>query len=356
MTERKNKRTFFFGSNFHEIRNISTFNGQLDTIDLLEKPDTVTLGFRGVFNKVFAAAYRVHCDVLEIEFLGIVWAVKSTYIFRVNRTHFPTQGERQTKYLCLFELETDALEEDQSPNDRATELGINEQTFIAELFSDLSKHEAYSWLKNLHHDRGWFARLSAEEFIGSRNNEFDPIALTAFYYLGLLLIWQVQRELANIDITFGGKKYPSIIKSTLEIRKKLLNIERWILTKNVTNNSSLKQYCSLVKSRLGLEEKYEKLLPLNESIEKITISAATANQERHAKKLTVSASVLAILGIPIAFLTLLLTFSPSNTILRDGPALLIKDPVASFFIIYGLPVVIITILIAIIVWLLMDRE
>lgn len=350
------KRTFFIGSNFHELRNLEALNTQLNQIDLLKNPAYVTLGFRGVFNKVFSAAFKIECEQKEIQFLEISWTINSVYLFRVHRGHFPIQEGRQTKYLCLFELETDGLNHDESPNDRATKLGINEQGFISELFSELTNYDTYDWLKSLRHDRGWFARLSAEEFEEPRENEFDPIALTAFYYFGLLLIWQVQRELANIDITFGGKKYPSIIKSTLEIRKKILNIERWILTQNITNNAALKKYCVSIKTRLGLARKYENLLPLNESIEKITTSAANANQERHAKKLTVSASVLAILGIPIAFLTLLLTFSPSNTILKDGPALLIKGPVASFFVLYGVPVIVITALIAVIVWLVMDRE
>ena len=356
MATNAKKRTFFVGSNFHELKKLQAQNAYLERIELSEKPVNVTLGFRGVFNKVFSAAYRVKCHQEEISFLGLSWNVKSAYLFRVHRSHFPIQEGRQTKYLCIFEIETAELDEGESPNKRATKLGLNEQGFISALFKELKNHDTHDWVKDLHHDRGWFSRFSAEEFTGDRKDEFDPIALTAFYFFGLLLIWQVQRELANIDITFGGKKYPAIIKSTLEIRKTILNIERWILTQNISNNAPLKQYCSSIKNRLGLEQKYERLLPLNESIEKITTSAANANQERHAKKLTVSASVLAILGIPIAFLTLLLTFSPSNTILKDGPALLVKDPVASFFVIYGLPVIVITALIAIIVWLLMDRE
>jgi hypothetical protein len=344
------------GSNFHEIQNFRTVSQLFDPVDLMNYPERVTLGFRGVFNKVFSNAYRVGCDSQDIDFLSIVWTVKSAYIFVVDQGAFPIQDGRQTKYLCVFELETDGLPEDESPNDRASQFGLNEQQFIAELFSNMARHTAFDWVTNLKHDRNWFARFAAQEFTAEEDSGFDPIALTAFYCFGLLLTWQVQRELANIDISFGGKKYAAIIKSTLEIRKTILNVERWILTRNVSNDRDIRQYCGSLKSSLGLEEKYARLLPLNESIERITTSAANANQERHAKKLTVSASVLAILGIPIAFLTLLLTFSPSSTILEDGPALLVQDPVASFFVIYGIPVIIITALIAIIIWLLMDRQ
>ena len=347
-------RVFYLASNFHEFdppKHAKVITAESSDYSF---PENVTLGLRGTFWNVFEAVISPEVTPFEIELLGYKWTVDNLIVLDVREDRFPLVDGKQTRYVCLFEVHSD-LPESKTIDTLSVEQKLSEQQFVKQLFTAIRSVDGYEWLSSLKHERGLPARFQ-EEFKGNIDLAETAAALAGFFFLGNLLLWQSQREHSNLDLSEAGRSYRRNVSKLLETRRKLINIERWILTKNISNDPQIKQFAREIKGSLGLVRKYDGLLPLNESIEGHYVSASTLRQERYTKRISTLATVFALIGIPISFLSMLLALSTTSPVVENGPSLFANIGVLRFLLIFGVPSLIVTFFIGVVVAIITHRR
>ncbi|MCC5997088.1 MAG: hypothetical protein JJU18_12055 [Oceanicaulis sp.] len=317
-------------------------------------PETSTLGFKGIFWTVFEQIHEMPNVAIALNVRGISSNLTKLQIFSVNQSHFPSIDEDQTKYIMLFEMTTDEGNASSVINNDSFSSGDSEQKFIKELLESLSQIESLSWLKTFKHNRNFPAR-----FLYSHDDDDipkDASAYVSFYFLGNLLLWQVERELSSLDLKPKRGSIKSATKKMLKIEQKISNINRWILTFNVSNDQSVKAFTSSIKQKLGLKNKFDRLPLLSDFINKYLGKATSIRRDKLTQRLTTTASVIALLGVPLGFVGMLLQISPTSQLISDGPASLLDRSIIMSLGQLGLLALFISMLLAIIISILVDRD
>jgi hypothetical protein len=350
------QRVFYIASNFHDAEVPDSIDELNPQVTGMRFPDKVTLGFRGLFWRAFDRLYRQPImSRPEIEFLGLKWRISSVYLLEVAAHRFPVLNDRQTRFILLVAAQPDTEITSEQLVDHAFASGFDEQAFSRGFLDALAKVTEMNWISTLSHDRQFPGR-NQFTFDGRVERPDTASALTGFYFLAQLLIWQSQREIAQLDISLGSAQKRKSIRNALSTRQKVIEIERLFLTKNITNDTSLKAFALRIRKHLRLRTSFDGLLPLNEAIERFHLSASALRQERQAHRLTLIATALAVVGIPISFVSMMMAVSDKSFVVEQGFAAIPDHQVGHTLAVLVGGAGLATLGIALVVWLLTGRR
>ncbi|MFY0638921.1 hypothetical protein [Maricaulis maris] len=350
------ERVFYVATNFHSGRIPEHLDELTPAFTNMTFPGNVTLGFRGLFWTAFTRLFRqTFLARPEVEFAGLNWRISSVCLFEVYSERFPVLEDRQTRYILLVAAKPDRDISVKELNAHTFAQGMNEQAFIKGFFQNLATCPSLDWLDTFKHDRDFPARIQFT-FRGRLELQDTGSALAGFYFLAQLLIWQAQREIAQIDVSLVRSSAQPSIRNALSARQKLIEIERLFLTKNISNDSSLKAFASNARKRLRLRMSFDGLMQLNEAIERFHLSASALRQERQTRRLTLIATAVAILGIPISFVSMMMAISDTNFVVRHGILALSEPSLGQTLALLSGGAVLATLVIALFVWIFTARR
>jgi hypothetical protein len=322
--------TTFVGANFHHCEPLAAPRRCASRHDYrllvdhgavqeeFETPRKVTLGFRNIFWETFSEILEVDQFNLEIEWLSEKWTLRSIWIGISVDVELTYSLDDKRNVFVFFEL-VSATGRDSSYINRATfSLGLNEQTSMAALFEEICKFgKCNSLLDSLSHDRDFPGR-----FIHTPKHEVtesvDFVCILLFYSYSLLFIWQINRFQAAIKINAETHEALHQLSEVLRVRASIINVERYFLTTNVTNDPALKQNARDLRSSFALREKFDGYLALNESIEKYIATASQLASERRSRRVTYFVFLFALVSVPLALVQALLSYNGSALFVQQG--------------------------------------
>jgi hypothetical protein len=136
------------------------------------------------------------------------------------------------------------------------------------------------------------------------------------------MTWKISRDQTSINLKIEDREFRDNMLSVLHIRSQIINVERYFLTKNISNDPKIKSMSRSIKDRFRIQKKLDGFLPLNEAMERHLTTAAQLRTDSKISTLNVTAFIIALLGLPIAAMSMLLAISGENLALTEGLGLL----------------------------------
>ena len=125
---------------------------------------------------------------------------------------------------------------------------------------------------------------------------------------------------------------PAFIGDVLRIRGRIINLDRYFLTKNISNEREVLAVAKDIRKSFALVEKQSRFLPLADAMEKHILTASQIRADINSRRLNAIVLISAVVALPLSLMSMLLAYNPDAVpILKDGMATLSKGDAVTFF-------------------------
>jgi hypothetical protein len=142
--------------------------------------------------------------------------------------------------------------------------------------------------------------------------------ISAFYFYGWILALRVERNQLLQDITPQIRAGDEAVGEIIEQRMRLLNLDRYFLLGDRTNNSFLKEICVELSDKYKLDKRYKRTSERHVAFENHMINTSTALQSQRAASLTKLVFLLTVLSVPLAAMQVLFGINPDGGIYQKA--------------------------------------
>ncbi|MEJ6474828.1 hypothetical protein [Pseudoalteromonas piscicida] len=246
---------------------LATIEGQTLSSSESDFPSYVTMGFRQTLYSVFAAISLPKLEGnLSIRFLDETVELRKVAVFKTQKGFM---SGKQNTFVCINISAGDKFMTKLASSPKGYRLGKN----LIDALGNLGCGDALKVCAEQQSDSfigiNWYHDLSYQSDEADALNE-SKLTLVAFYTTAWLMLQRINRVQTSMELRpkRTGEKH-HFTKSILDTRIKLLNIERFIFTKNRTKNSEVKAFCDdLVNNEeFLLKEKLDDAKQLHQSFE-----------------------------------------------------------------------------------------
>jgi hypothetical protein len=306
----------FVGSNFHTFAPARSLERYEVSTARKTFPSNVTLGFRDNFWRVFSRLEAYDSEPRRLHWLGRDWELDSLWVAESRNVAFAQNLDDPVNIFLVFVLEP------RSPVDRPIrdlifDRGLDEQSAVAELTATLADTPHASFIASFRHTRTLNA-LFTWDTPQVRVLTSVLVAFFCFYSFALLMIWKVTREQTQIPLVPKPHEFRKQLQAVLKLRTHIINIEQHLLTHNVSNDPAVKIAAKSMRERFGLRFKLQNLLPLNEAIQRHLDVTAQLRDEQNRTIVSAVAAFFAFVGMPISLMSMLLAMNESVPIIKEG--------------------------------------
>jgi hypothetical protein len=291
-------------------------------------PQNVTLGFRNNFWRVFASLTGYDQDDHEFEWLGRQWKLVSFWVADSSNVDFASYLDEQRNVFVIFVIKPLYTDRHVPIRRLIFDCGLDEQSAIRALVEAFRGRPHHGFLRVFRHNlelNGLFTWTTPSQLVSIPT----AIAFFSFYSFCLLMIWKLAREQTHINIAVEKNDLQRQLRTVLRMRSQIINVERYFLTQNISNDRLTNLIARDIRDRFGLADKFNRFLPLNESIERHLQTAIQMRADLKSTMLNFIALSSAI-GLPVSFLSMLFTFSPESAVIKAGSMLILVDSLALF--------------------------
>lgn len=278
------------------------------------EPERVTLGFRQVFWKCFSRIRASQYDDVEIDWLGRHFRLEAAIFYESMGTALAeTEGDL---FIASFVV-TLPDEEAVSFHGVRAAAGLNEQETIFALLAALPASLRQGLTDRLKHSLD-FPGLSVFQVPAGCQLDIQTDAiLYGFFYWAKLLLWRVRRDQADINISIRQKNFKDAIFLTAIQRSRLINIKRFQLTSNISNDPEAGVLAREMKKSLNLEAEYQNDEELNTLFENHLAALEKLFSEENRRRVEVGVAVFSFIAVPFTVLGALLTLNTDAAIVRE---------------------------------------
>lgn len=334
------------GSNFHHA-DLSKV-ARTWTASLSEPvPASVTLGFRGVFWKVFSAIHELELSEGTIELYGQPWRISRLLALEsADATARLGFSDNRNIFLVAM-LETEDPSADIDLNATMFAHRDSEQQLVHRVLDRAAELDASGAIASRSH-----ARALPGRFLFQPETEVQDVdlvlSIAAFYFYALLMLWQLEREQVDQALDTPDDELEHATRQLLRQREKIINVTRLFFTTNVSNKREVQRTRKAIMERFRLEPRFARLPAINESIEKYYEIRTQAMLQRQSEQLNRIALVMAFLGLPISVISMLLAIDTRAEILQR-PVRILSSPEVQGFLAFSaiLCLSVLTILVAV---------
>lgn len=318
----------FVGTNFH------TSESRINSMSFTRKetkhtfPRNVTLGFRNNFWRVFSRIEQYDKPDVSFEWLGRKWCFYEFWVATSDDIEFAAYLDNPSNIFVIFVLKPVDQEQYTHIRSLAFNRNISEQQAIGELLASLPDQNIRKFLSTFSHSLGLNALFS---WSGNFNSEKIDVAvpLFAFYTFCLLMTWKIGRDQTKISLKIENKHFRRQMVSILKLRSQIINVERYFLTKNISNDDEVKRIAASIKKRFQLEGKMRGFLPMNEAMERHLSTASQLRADDKISTLNLTAFVIAAIGLPISTVSMVLAVGVDSDVIKEGVGLLFRERIWS---------------------------
>jgi hypothetical protein len=291
-------------------------------------PEDVTLGFRGIFWNVFSDIAKVSDTPYEFQWLGEGWRLEAAFVARSFKQDMQLYLEEKYHIFILLHVISMSGKDSIWINQRAFSSKLNEQDLLASLYRAVSGMPGVPDFKRAKHSRNLPARFLIP--VGSLNVDTSTAALLSFYSFAQLIVWQIGRDHAAIELKPDPLDINTKLASVLRNRARIINIGRFFLTKNITNNPVRSVIVGNARKHFRIKEKFEGFVETNDLIERFFLTSNQIRQNKTAKVLNVTALFLAIVGLPTAIMSMLIALQDNTMIVKQPKTIIDQSEYISF--------------------------
>lgn len=318
------------GSNFHVAGVHEAVENFTASTHAKSFPSDVTLGFRHNFWRVFSELSEYEHGEVPFVWLGRKWHLVSLWVAESRDVEF-TRGLDDPINIFLILVLRSEESSGRTLHDLFFDHDLNEQSAFGALVSALSAEPVYPFLKSFSHSRGLNGVFTWE----SPAVDVAPsvlVSIFAFHAYALLIIWKVAREQTNIVLSPSDEQFRKQLHSLLRIRSTLINLDRYLLTENISNHPAVKKLASSLRRRFGLRSKFDRLLPLNEVMQRHLEVVAQLRGDLKSTILNVIAFVIAAIGLPLSVIAAFLALNEVAPVVAQGLSYAWSPSIRSFLV------------------------
>ncbi len=278
-------------------------------------PLEVTLGFRQVFWKCFSKIRSSAFEDETISWLGEEFLLRQAFFFEsIDTSLGETDGNL---YVAAFVLDCQNEGRKQISELRSI-AGQNEQDAIFSLFDAMPEKIKNTFTQHLSHSSNFPGLSNYEIDTTTHSDDVTCALLYGFFYWGKLLLWRIRRDQADINISVRQQNFKNAIFLTAIQRSRIINIKRFQLTSNISNNQQIKKTTASMKAHLNLVTEYENDENLNTLFEEYLASLEKLFSEENRRKIERAVQVFSFIAVPFTIFGALIGLKTDAPIIRSA--------------------------------------
>ncbi|WP_428150732.1 hypothetical protein [Brevundimonas sp.] len=307
---------YLISANYHTVQMAPEWRDSAAAYDPLVFPQNVVLGFRAIFWKAFTAVHHRPATG-ELQLVGRTWKLRRLAVLESRHARKRLGiAEDDTVIILSMLIESEGAPENFSLNTELFKAGINEQGFVASVVNGLADDPGLEWLSTLKHNRDFPGRyiLQHDKAYG---DDVETLSMFSFYYLGLLMFWQIARDQVEISLSGDILEMEKNGDDLLLLRKRIINLDRLFLSSSVSNHPGIRQLSKDCRDKQKLEKRFLRLPELNDRIEKYFEIVSQLSTQREQRMLNVIVFIIAILGLPVSVMSMMLAMTTRAQVLAE---------------------------------------
>jgi hypothetical protein len=156
----------------------------------------------------------------------------------------------------------------------------------------------------------------------------------AFYFLAWLTSLRIERSQLRTELTVGRKAVAASALRIANQRLRILNLSRYFLTKDRTNDATIKALCEALSAKFKLQERYERALSLHREFEHHLDNVAKIIQSQQMGSVSNLLLILTLLSVPVSFFGAVIAINLQSDIFKS-PSDVITNPTTYLILIVG---------------------
>lgn len=141
----------------------------------------------------------------------------------------------------------------------------------------------------------------------------------AFYYYAYMLFLRVDRAQVDMDVRADSDYRDHWVQSLMQQRKRIININRYFLTPDRTQNLEIRKLLTHLSEKYQFEKRMNRIKDVQENLEIYFESIHQINQEKKGRTISASVMALTFLGLPFGLMGLVFD-SSSESLLISNPS------------------------------------
>ena len=268
----------------------------------------MTAPFKIAFDKAFSEVRVRETHAREITISSVRGTVDRIFIFssdkeRLNGTE---RDDFIVYYRVFIEDEMDANTVESLTTNNADSLKARESV-LDQTSADLRSLRLAVYTGYTGH-RAWISKKISDSYAES------VACISAFYFYAWILALRIERNQLMQDITPQIRAGDKTVRQIIEQRMRLLNLERYFLLGDRSNDPSLKEISVELRQLYRLDERYLKASARHEAFENHINNASKALQSQRAASLTKMVFLLTVLSVPLATMQVLFGINMDSAI------------------------------------------
>jgi hypothetical protein len=159
----------------------------------------------------------------------------------------------------------------------------------------------------------------------------------AFYVLAWLTSLRIERNQLQTKLTVGPETLASSGWAIADQRLRILNLSRYFLTQDRTNDAALKAVCDALATKFKLLSRYERALSLHREFEHHLDNTSKIVQSQQLGSVSNLLLILTLLSVPISFFGAIITINMQNEIFLS-PIHILADYRIYLILVFGFAV------------------
>lgn len=147
----------------------------------------------------------------------------------------------------------------------------------------------------------------------------------AFYFLAWLTSLRIERSQLRTELTVGRRALAASGWKIANQRLRILNLSRYFLTKDRTNDATIKALCEALSIKFKLQSRYDRALSLHREFEHHLDNTAKIIQSQQMGSVSNLLLILTLLSVPVSFFSAVIAINIKSDIFKS-PAQVISDP------------------------------
>lgn len=268
--------------------------------------------FRMCFWRVFDRIWRFDTGDAPLTVFGLPATLAQAHLYEARA--LKGAGISQPDYVLVATLTFEAGEEVLEAARSSVRQELTSRQF-AELYEGILRPSPIGFL---------FDHLVSElpghsSWAAGRSGTLDAYAphLGAFYHYGWILALRVDRGSIQLDLSTREIANASNTQQILTHRMQLIQIQRYFLNEDRSNNGELRKLCARLREKYKLEKRFTRLSELHRAMESHLDNTFKVLQSKTTRTTNLTIQALTFSGLPLAIASVLFTVDLASSIFSE---------------------------------------
>jgi hypothetical protein len=296
-------------------------NAQFEkTIDAADSLGIMTAPFKMAFERVFGEVRVRNAQPNEVSISSVSGKVDRIYIFESDKARL--NGTERDDYVVYYRM---AIADEISAGVKEL-LTTNSGASLKEresVVTQVAGNDAPPRLTIFTRYPGhcaWISETCPEDYSSV------VACISVFYFYAWILALRIERNQLTQDISPQIKSGDIVVRQIIDQRMRLLNLERYFLLGDRTNDSLLRNVCTELSERFLLAKRYRRMSARHIAFETHIDNTSKALQAQRAASLTKMVFLLTVLSVPFAAMQVLFGINPDSAIYQKAKDIF-SDPI-----------------------------